>query len=157
MSRTPDACRDTPVTDEEMTMMVINAINVQDACNLSGVVHSFSRILSHLWIYANEHGYGTYWVNLHPLSVLFANKITSLSHPCGATGTHDEFAFAYNWACDIRDSKGKPTLRYGRDAHEPPRCSIAGTGEPVTESNESGVCAACRSFGADSHAEVAHG
>jgi hypothetical protein len=56
------------------------ALDVQDACNLSGVVSTFQRILTEvLWPEARANGHGTDWVNQHPISVLFADKIMSLS------------------------------------------------------------------------------
>lgn len=56
------------------------AITVQDACNLSGVVHAFSRIMSEvLWPEAHQLGKGTDWVNQHPISVMFSSKIASLT------------------------------------------------------------------------------
>lgn len=55
------------------------ALLVQDACNLSGVVHSFSLMLTKLWDEAHELGRGTEWVNRHPISVLYSNKIAQLS------------------------------------------------------------------------------
>lgn len=56
------------------------ALDVQDACNLSGVVFAFSRILTEvLWPEAHSTGKGTDWVNTHPISVLFADKIAHLT------------------------------------------------------------------------------
>jgi hypothetical protein len=56
------------------------ALLVQDACNLSGVVHSFSEILtSVLWPEARQTGKGTDFVNQHPISKLFADKIADLA------------------------------------------------------------------------------
>jgi len=55
------------------------ALDVQDACNLSGVVHSFSRVMSFLSDEANRTGKGTDWKNTHPIAVLFADKIADLS------------------------------------------------------------------------------
>lgn len=55
------------------------ALEVQEACNLSGVVHSFDAILSRLWDEARRLGKGTDWVNTHPICVLFADKISSLT------------------------------------------------------------------------------
>lgn len=55
------------------------AKEVQDACNLSGVVHSFSRGMDDLWKIAREEGQGTIWVNTHEYSKLFASKIMSLT------------------------------------------------------------------------------
>jgi hypothetical protein len=55
-----------------------DAITVQDACNLSGVVHSFSAIVSRIWEEARMKNEGTDWVNGHPICVLFASKIADL-------------------------------------------------------------------------------
>ncbi len=55
------------------------AILVQDACNLSGVVHSFSRVMSLLSEVSNRQRRGTDWKNHHPIAVLYANKIASLT------------------------------------------------------------------------------
>lgn len=55
------------------------ALLVQDACNLSGVVNSFCEILSWLWDTARAEHRGTDWVNTHPICVLFADKIASLA------------------------------------------------------------------------------
>jgi hypothetical protein len=55
------------------------AIQVQDACNLSGVAHSFSRILDSIWEEARSLGKGTEYVNTHPVCKMFADKITDLA------------------------------------------------------------------------------
>ncbi len=74
-------------TEEEL---IKEAIEVQNACNLSGVVNSFSRAVSRLWKIANETtGGGTNWVNTHRVSRLYASKIQSLS---GDVKLHD-FSF----------------------------------------------------------------
>jgi len=54
-------------------------ITYQDACNLSGVVYAFSKILHELWDYAHKHGKGTDWMNSHPLVLLTIDKLTQLS------------------------------------------------------------------------------
>jgi hypothetical protein len=60
--------------------LIKEAIQVQDACNLSGVVNSFSRALSRLWTIAREEGgKGTDWINTHRVSRLYADKIQSLA------------------------------------------------------------------------------
>ena len=56
-----------------------DALMVQSACNLSGVVHSFSEILSRLVKEAQEQGKGTDWINTHPICVLFAEQINHLT------------------------------------------------------------------------------
>jgi len=56
------------------------ALDVQDACNLSGVVQSFAKILTEtLWPEARRINEGTDWVNRHPISQLFASKIEDLT------------------------------------------------------------------------------
>jgi len=55
------------------------AIMVQDACNLSGVVHSFSKVVSRIWEEARVRGESTDWVNRHPICVLYADKILQLA------------------------------------------------------------------------------
>lgn len=64
------------------------ALEIQNACNLSGVVHAFSRAMTALWEVARSEGdpvigRGTEWVNTHPAAVLFADKIRSLTLPGG--------------------------------------------------------------------------
>ena len=57
-----------------------DAIYAQDACNLSGVVHSFSRVVNKIWAEARTLGKGTEWVNTHPISILYASKVGSLAN-----------------------------------------------------------------------------
>jgi len=51
------------------------ALDVQDACNLSGVVHSFAEVLPRIREEAND----TDKINRHPISVMYASKIAHLS------------------------------------------------------------------------------
>lgn len=53
------------------------AIHIQSACNLSGVAHSFSEAVKILR--AQPDCTGTDWVNRHPISVLYATQIASLT------------------------------------------------------------------------------
>jgi hypothetical protein len=55
------------------------ALSVQDACNLSGVVHAMSRVMSDLWDHARQAGQGTDWVNRHPITQVFIDKLVQLS------------------------------------------------------------------------------
>ena len=66
----------------------VDALQCQDACNLSGVAYSFSSYLKTLWDVSNlltaipessQPGYGTAWVNQHPIIRLFVNKLADLS------------------------------------------------------------------------------
>lgn len=59
--------------------LIEEAIAVQDACNLSGVVHSFSRAMTRLWSIARDTGQGTDWVNTHRVARLYADKIKHLA------------------------------------------------------------------------------
>ena len=71
-----------------------SALAAQDACNLSGIVHSFANILTDLQVEAAEQGEGTEWVNNHPISILFADKIADLT--CGGTRQIRVYMQAYN-------------------------------------------------------------
>lgn len=53
------------------------ALQVQDACNLSGVVHSLSALVSRL--HRDPESTGTDWVNHHPLVILYLDKLNSLA------------------------------------------------------------------------------
>ena len=69
------------------------AIDVQDACNLSGVLRSFVEAAEVLWREAREGtGRGTDWVNMHPVSILFASKVLSLT---SGTDSIEKFSKAY--------------------------------------------------------------
>ena len=59
-----------------MKQLYKNAIEVQNACNLSGVVHSFSRDIARLR--ELNPGMGTAEINSHAICVLYSNKIESL-------------------------------------------------------------------------------
>ena len=60
-----------------------DAVLVQNAANLSGVVHSFSKHLTATWSYARQHGLGSGWVNEHPACRLFCEQIVHLSERDG--------------------------------------------------------------------------
>lgn len=56
------------------------AIDVQDACNISGVIESLHAVLKSIRDTAHVKGHGTDWINEHPIIVMYASKIYSLSH-----------------------------------------------------------------------------
>jgi hypothetical protein len=70
------------------------AIEVQDACNLSGVLASFQRIVSDvLWPEAHKQKAGTEFVNQHAISTLFLSKLCSLNgghYACDYLAASDE-------------------------------------------------------------------
>jgi hypothetical protein len=73
------------------------AYDVQNACNLSGVVHSFSRVMTDLREIARAEGWeGTEKLNTHPVTIMFSSKIASL---CGSESAV-EFSKAYGWVKD---------------------------------------------------------
>jgi len=77
-----------------------NAIDVQDAVNLSGVVHSFSRDISRLRTILQDfegEKFSTTKLNQHPICILYSSKIASLTN--SETGT--AFSYAYNWCKDV--------------------------------------------------------
>ena len=51
------------------------SLDVQNACNLSGVVHSFSRVMSDLCTLVPD----TTNRNNHPIAILWSDKIASLT------------------------------------------------------------------------------
>lgn len=59
------------------------AIDVHNACNLSGVVFSFAQVMQGICDEAYELGKGTEWKNNHPIAVLYIDKMSSL---CGVQG-----------------------------------------------------------------------
>lgn len=77
--------------NDELKRAAKDALTVQDACNLSGVVHAFSRAMS----VVRESTNGTDEANTHPIAVLFADKIMDL---VGRPGM-DNYGKAYD-ACE---------------------------------------------------------
>lgn len=73
------------------------ALDVQSAVNLSGVVHAFSRALTELReILSKEPNFSTSRLNQHPVSILYSSKIASLT---GSEVDH-EFSAAYGYCCN---------------------------------------------------------
>ena len=76
----------TSVRPESLAPIARDATFAQDACNLSGVAHAFSRAVSVLWDEANATGRGTDFVNTHPVSKLYAYKLFTLAFGYEPTG-----------------------------------------------------------------------
>ena len=55
------------------------SLEIQDACNLAGVVKTFSKVCDVLWEHAHKNGLGTAYVNQHPIVRLYVNKLLSLA------------------------------------------------------------------------------
>ena len=80
-----------------------DALLVQDACNMSGIALSFGKAM--LDLRAALPDKGTDFYNQHPITVLWASKISSL-----ANAEFDGiFAQAYAAVCDlVQDTKDPP-------------------------------------------------
>lgn len=72
--------------------LIREAYQVQNACNLSGVVHSFSEVIQRLReLY--KHKLSTDEINTHLICRLFANKIASLTGDVLATDWANERSY----------------------------------------------------------------
>lgn len=56
------------------------ALDIQDACNLSAVVHEFDEVIGAVWDEAHRLKQGTGWVNHHPICIAFVDKMAHLQH-----------------------------------------------------------------------------
>jgi len=59
------------------------ALDVQDACNLSGVAKALGRAMDVLWAEAHARNEGTDWVNQHPIVTLYLDKLAHLNRTQG--------------------------------------------------------------------------
>jgi hypothetical protein len=55
------------------------AIFSQEACNLSGIVFAFARVMEKICEEAHRGGHGTDWKNNHPIARLYAEQIRHLT------------------------------------------------------------------------------
>ena len=88
------------------------AIGIQGACNLSGVLHSFSRAITDLReVFPTE---GTDFFNRHPVCVMFSDKIASLTNT--QTGNcvcvSDAYAFCLRMSNEDKKSAVCPECRH---------------------------------------------
>ena len=83
------------------------ALDVQDACNLSGVAYSLSRILEEvIWPEARRIGEGTDFVNTHPIVTLFLDKLLSLNRTqCLCSETQYAVSRAYDKVRSLAEGK----------------------------------------------------
>ncbi len=61
--------------------LAIDAMQVQDACNLGGVSKSFSSAVS--FLHTHPTYAGTEWIRHHPVVILYVSKISSLTNEDG--------------------------------------------------------------------------
>lgn len=89
-----------PEDTRSMADLANEAIRVQDACNLSGVVHSFSKAIKRLRVLLREKGTeSTNDINGHTISKAWASKIHSLA---GSPDTHHGSLSKDHWG-DLHD------------------------------------------------------
>ncbi len=65
--------------EPEERALLARAMEAQNACNLSGIIHAWSRAVSALWAIARSLEKGTEWVDTHPVSQLYAWKCLDLT------------------------------------------------------------------------------
>jgi hypothetical protein len=75
-----------------------DALDAQSACNLSGIIHSWSKVMPKIWATAHELGKGTDWVNQHPICVLYTEQAKHLTTLSG-----DRYSMAYSVCIEITD------------------------------------------------------
>jgi hypothetical protein len=56
-----------------------NALNSQNACNLSGIVKTLAQDLDIIWNEARAQNAGTDYVNTHPVVRLYVEQLVSLN------------------------------------------------------------------------------
>ena len=74
----------------DLAQLAQEALDIQNACNLSGVVHAWSRSISRLRELCPKED--TDFYNQHPISRLFADKCASLADPLNQYTTDSYFA-----------------------------------------------------------------
>lgn len=86
-----------PEDTRTLGQLAREALLAHNACNLSGVVHSWSRAVKRLRELCPD--LGTDAVNTHPLNVLYSDKLVSLAGGF-ATGDHwtRVYSDALQWA-----------------------------------------------------------
>jgi hypothetical protein len=62
------------------------ALDMQDACNLSGVVYGFIPVMEAICEESRRLGKGTGWKNTHPLVRLYADKLSQLANADSTAG-----------------------------------------------------------------------
>ncbi len=92
-------CND--VHRKSMQGLAKDALYCLDACNLSGVVHSYSRVLTQLRELAPDQG--TEFYNTHPVAVLYATKIAELTR-VAPIADMEVFSVAYRWCKQLAET-----------------------------------------------------
>ncbi len=90
--------------ERTIVQLAREAMDVQNACNLSGVVHSYSRTLTRLRALlesgeGRRDGDGCGQLNTHPIAQVWADKIASLTRT--QTLGNDATLVAFRWTIDL--------------------------------------------------------
>ncbi len=72
------------------------ALDVQSACNLSGIIITFESIIKRICNEATRLNKGTEWKNGHPIAILFAVQIAYLTGAGCSMDSNDNYANAYD-------------------------------------------------------------
>lgn len=83
---TPEACE--KIRALALSRLAREALAIQDACNLSGVARTFAQVMRDL----GALGLGTHERNTHPIAVLWADKISTLTRSYGTQHVPDAYA-----------------------------------------------------------------
>ncbi len=83
--------------------LAAEALAVQDACNLSGVVYGWARAMDDLNAYRHHWGLGTDWMNNHCINVLWADKVADLSKAHTFSVTNDAYAMCEKFKAGIEE------------------------------------------------------
>jgi hypothetical protein len=92
-------CPEEPEDKRTLQDLAKEALQVQDAVNLTGVAQSFARAMKRLM--RLEPSMGTLSLNTHPIAVLWADKIRSLTGNQSAS----VFSKAYAWCAEKAETK----------------------------------------------------
>lgn len=93
MMYSPEKLKDLSTQNLE-SRLATEALQIQNACNLSGLVFGFSSAMQLLCELSHRDGNaGTEFKNRHPITILWVSKLDSLS---GASD-FDAFSKAYDW------------------------------------------------------------
>ncbi len=97
-----------PIDNRTLRQLYAEAVVAQDACNLSGVVHAWSRSIHRLrQLYP---GADTAFFNKHPVCVLYADKLADM------TGSRAEDAFRKAWDAAIEHTRTEDASKSGSAA-----------------------------------------
>lgn len=78
-----------------------SAIDVQNACNASGVVRALgTEVMDALWEHAHANALGTPWVNSSPIIAMYLFKLGELNG-CGISSLDGGYAVAERACLDI--------------------------------------------------------